>query len=186
MNRIYLLFDELGFETSFYVAINTLVILQCADEIRRLGMPKFVTWRGRRWLSSDPGCMFLDTDYSDPVSFSKDLTGRVSEGSTVSYVALQLAYYMGFDEVILVGVDHSFQAKGEPNSIVQSQGNDADHFSPEYFGQGFRWQLPDLEASERAYRLAKQAFEDDGRRVVDATVGGKLEVFPKTDYHLLF
>jgi hypothetical protein len=130
--------------------------------------------------------MYLDTDYTPPESFATDVSGRVFEGSTVTYVALQLAYHMGFDDVILVGVDHNFETKGPANITVVSHGADQDHFSPEYFGKGFRWQLPDLEASERAYRLAKRAFEADRRRVRDATVGGKLTIFPKVDYDDLF
>ena len=186
LNRIYLLFPEMGFETTYYVAINTLVIEQCAREILGLSMPKFVTWRGRRWLGRAPGLYYLDTDYTPPEAFATDVSGRVFEGSTVTYVALQLAFYMGFREVILVGVDHSFASRGQANVTVVSQGDDQNHFSPEYFGKGFRWQLPDLEASERAYRLAREAYERAGRRVLDATVGGKLTVFPKVDFETLF
>jgi hypothetical protein len=182
LNRIYLLFDECNFQTTYFVAINTLVIEQCANEIRQLNLPKFITWRGRKWLSNDPGVCFLDTDYTPPATFSKDVTQRVFEGSTVTYVAMQLAFYMGFQEVILIGVDHSFTAKGPPNMAVISEGKDNDHFSSNYFGKGFRWQLPDLEASEAAYRMAKEAFESEGRRILDATIDGKLTVFPKVDY----
>jgi hypothetical protein len=183
LNRIYLLFDEYDFQTTYFVTINTLVIEQCADEIRRLNLPKFVTWRGRKWLSNDPDVCFLDTDYTPPATFSKDVTRRVFEGSTVTYIAMQLAFYMGFQEVILIGVDHSFTAKGPPNITVISEGKDNNHFSSNYFGKGFRWQLPDLEASEAAYRMAKEAFESEGRQILDATIDGKLTVFPKIDYH---
>jgi hypothetical protein len=186
MNRIYLLFEQLGFTTTYFVSVNTLVIEQCAQDIRRLSMPKFVTWRARKWLRSDPGAVFMDTDYTDPPTFAQDVTGRVFEGSTVTYVALQLAFHMGFGEVILIGVDHNFDAKGRPNETVVSRGSDTDHFSPEYFGEGFRWQLPDLEASERAYHMARDAFARAGRKVIDATVGGKLELFPKVEYGSLF
>jgi hypothetical protein len=34
--------------------------------------------------------------------------------------------------------------------------------------------------------MARQAYEAAGRSVVDATVGGKLTVFPKIDYNSLF
>ena len=67
-----------------------------------------------------------------------------------------------------------------------SQGDDPNHFAPNYFGTGFKWQLPDLKGSERAYRMARQAYEAAGRSVVDATVGGKLTVFPKVDFNSLF
>lgn len=186
LNRIYLLFPQMGFPTSYLAAINTLVIEQCAPEMRDLDMPKFVTWRARDHLKGDPQVIFIDSDYTGPPTFSTQATGRLFEGSTVTYVAMQLAYHLGFHEVILVGVDHSFKTRGPANVPIVSHGDDPDHFSPDYFGKGFRWQLPDLEASEEAYLLARQAFEAAGRRIVDATVGGKLTVFPKVRYQDLF
>ncbi|MEW6568843.1 MAG: hypothetical protein AB1449_11895, partial [Chloroflexota bacterium] len=186
MNRIYLLFPEMGFPTTYYLAVNTLVIEQCAQEIARLPMPKFITWRGRRWFGEASDLYYLDTDYTGPETFATDVSRRVFEGSTVTYVALQLAFHLGFEQVILIGVDHNFATKGQANVTVVSDGADPNHFSPEYFGKGFRWQLPDLEASERAYHLAFKAYQAAGRVVLDATVGGKLTVFPKVDYDSLF
>jgi hypothetical protein len=186
LNRIYLLFPELGFTTSCLVSVNDLVLEQCVQEIKALTIPKYLTWRSRRWFSDDPQTIFLDTDFTGPENFSPDVSGRVFEGFTVTYVALQLAFYMGFTEVILIGVDHTFVTKGNANEAVISQGDDPNHFAPNYFGAGFKWQLPDLVGSERAYRLAKQSYETAGRRVADATIGGKLTVFPKVDYNTLF
>jgi hypothetical protein len=186
LNRIYLLFPELGFTTSYLVVVNELVLEQCAGDLRGLSLPKFVTWRARKWLAPDPGAVFLDTDYTGPENFTTDMTGRIFEGFTVTYVALQLAFYMGFEETILIGVDHNYTTQGTPNTTVVSQGDDPNHFASGYFGKGFRWQLPDLEGSERAYRLALQAYTQAGRRVLDATAGGKLAVFPKVNFETLF
>jgi hypothetical protein len=93
---------------------------------------------------------------------------------------------MGIQQVILIGVDHSFASKGPANTTVVSEGDDPNHFSLAYFGKGFRWQLPDLETSEIAYRMARQAYENAGRQILDATVGGKLTIFNKIDYNTLF
>jgi hypothetical protein len=93
---------------------------------------------------------------------------------------------MGFSEVILIGVDHSFDTKGKANLTVISDGDDPNHFSPVYFGKGFKWQLPDLETSETAFRLANENYTRADRMVLDATVGGMLNVFPKVDYLSLF
>ena len=194
MNRIYLMFPELGFTTSCLVSINDLVIEQCAAEMAALEIPKFFAWRSHRHfhnssfifhLSSFP--TFLYTSYTTP-KFSRDVRGRVWEGATVTNVALQLAFHMGFEQVILIGVDHNFArfAKGDANKTVVSDGDDPNHFSSAYFGKGFRWQLPDLDTSEIGYRIARQAYESAGREVLDATVGGKLTIFPKVDYNSLF
>jgi len=185
MNRIYLIFPELGFSTTFFVSINDLVIQQTAQDIHKLTIPKFIAWRSHQWLQPLEDLYFLYTTYTEP-KFAKNITGRLWEGATVTYVALQIAFYLGFREVILIGVDHSFTTKGKPNETVVSQGDDPNHFNPHYFGKGFRWQLPDLETSELAYRMAKEEYAGEGRKVVDATVGGKLTVFPKVDYQELF
>lgn len=194
MNRIYLLFPELGFATSYYLSVNDLVIEQCAKDILSLQMPKFLSWRSRGFISAAlgdnrlPGDMsmsFLFTTYSGP-KFAHDVRWRIWEGATVTYVALQLAFHMGFKQAILIGVDHNFTTKGRPNTTVVSQGDDPDHFDDRYFGKGFRWQLPDLETSERAYGMALKNYRKANREVIDATVDGKLTVFPKVDYNSLF
>lgn len=186
MNRIYLLFSDLGFGTTYFVSINDLVIEQCAQEISQLRMPKFISWHSNRHFQRFPeDLVFLYTTYTGP-RFSYDMTRRVWEGATVTNVALQLAYFMGFDQVILIGVDHNFSDQGLANQTVVSTGDDQNHFSTNYFGKGFRWQLPDLETSELGYNIANRAFRKAGRMVLDATASGKLTVFPKVDYYSLF
>jgi hypothetical protein len=186
MNRIYLMFPELGFHTTYFVSVNYLVIRQCAQEILSLPMPKFLPWGSRRDLpGATPDTVFLNTTCPGQ-GFTTDARRPIWVGTTVTYVALQLAYHMGFEQAILIGVDHNFATKGPAGQPVTSQGDDPNHFSPNYFGKGFRWELPDLETSEIAYRMARTAFEKDERQVLDATVGGKLTIFPKVEYTSLF
>ncbi|HEX7973843.1 MAG TPA: 6-hydroxymethylpterin diphosphokinase MptE-like protein [Anaerolineales bacterium] len=189
MNRFYLAFPELGFQTTYYLSVNSLVIEQCAEDIRALPIPKFLSWRSRDLIARagppTEDTIFLHTTYSGP-KFAEDVRGRLWESATVTYVALQLAFHMGFETVILIGVDHNYNTQGKPNTTVVSQGDDPNHFHTGYFGKGFRWQLPDLETNERGYHMARQAYQAAGRRVLDATVGGKLTVFPKVEYNSLF
>ena len=185
MNRFYMLFAELGFSTTYFLSVNNLVIEQCAADLRSLPLTKFLSWRSRGVIEPAEDLIYLHTTYTGP-RFARDARGRLWEGATVTYVALQLAFHMGFSQVILIGVDHNFATQGKPNTTVISQGDDPNHFNANYFGKGFRWQLPDLETSERAYHMARQAYQQAGREVLDATVGGKLAVFPKVDYNTLF
>lgn len=189
LNRIYLLFPEIGFSTTYLVSVNRLVLEQCAGEILALPTIRFVPWSSRKYIrtpiENTKNTIFLNTTCRRP-GFARDVRRPIWTGATVTFVALQLAYHMGFERVILIGVDHSFDTKGKPHTTVVSEGDDPNHFSPNYFGKGFRWQLPDLETSEIAYRMARQAFEQDGRQVLDATIGGKLTVFEKVDYNTLF
>jgi hypothetical protein len=122
LNRIYLLFPELGFTTNYLVSVNDLVLEQCATEMINLDLPKFFTWRARRWFREDPNIAFLDTDFTGNEDFSQGITSRFFEGFTVTYVALQLAYHMGFSQAILVGVDHHFVTQGPASQAIISQG----------------------------------------------------------------
>jgi len=189
MNRIYLAFEDWGFQSSFLVSVNDLVIEQCSRDFQRLSLPKFFSWHARDLLypegEPDHQTYFLNTSYSGP-KFNTRIGSRFWEGATVTNVCLQLAFCMGFSEVILIGVDHYFNTEGAANQTVVSTGADPNHFSPEYFGEGFRWQLPDLDTSEAAYQVALENYQRAGRKVLDATLGGKLDVFPKVIFQDLF
>lgn len=183
MNRGYLYYDRIGKPCTYHVTVNGLVIEQFHTELENLETTRFVTWGQRHPLRRDTDTIFIGGPMLDLYPrFCKDPTRDLWTGATVTYVSLQLAYYLGFSQVILIGVDHNFATQGDANREVVSEGTDPNHFHPDYFGKGVRWQLPDLETSEIAYRLARQAFEADGREILDATVGGKLKVFPKVEY----
>ena len=83
-------------------------------------------------------------------------------------------------------MDHNLRHQGQAQHHRHLHGDDPNHFSAGYFGKGFRWQLPDLETSEIGYTMARKAYRKAGREVLDATVGGKLTIFPKVDYNSLF
>lgn len=188
LNRIYLLFDRLGFLPSYYVCVNELVLVQFADEIRGLNMPKFLNWNCRRYFDvPDETLHFVRMRLSLSDRVQTDATRPLYGGGTVTFAALQLAYFMGFRTVVLIGVDHRFVNHGIPNrTVVRSSEKDANHFHPDYFPPGSKWQLPDLRRSEIAYSLAREAFERDGRRILDATVDGHCPVFEKIAFETLF
>jgi hypothetical protein len=177
LNRLYLMFEELGFETSYHVVVNRYVFEQYATDLKKVEAPLFALREARPFLGDAGNRLYLDNIVGP--WFSRDASRGIWQGHTVTYVAMQLAYYMGFSEVVLVGVDHRFATTGKPNQLVEATGPDLSHFDPRYFAGGAKWQLPDLDNSEVAYILARTAFEKDGRRIVDATVDGALKVFPK-------
>jgi hypothetical protein len=188
MNRIYLLFDRMGFMPNYYACTTELVLEQFSPEIQNLSMPKFLNWNRRHLFSTNNNNItFVNILFNINDFFSRNPLSALSGGGTVTYITLQLALYLGFSQVILVGLDHNFSAKGTPNtSEVRTQNTDNDHFDPNYFPQGVRWQLPDLRRSEIAYQMALEAYRADGREIIDATVDGKCSVFPKVKYEDLF
>ncbi len=179
MNKIDLLFDRVKWRPDLIVCMNNLVIRQHWKTFMASEIPVFLSWKGR-WMISREHRSAVNYYLTRPSpEFSRDITSGIGAAGTVTYAALQFAYYMGADPVILVGVDHSFAFEGEPASIAKRKGQDVNHFDPNYFKEGQWWGLPNLELSELGYQNAKAAFEADGRRVLDATIGGQLTIFSK-------
>ena len=186
LNRGHLLFPRIGASTPYLASVNRHVLEQSAEEMLATPALKFFNWRHRRFLPEGrDDVVFIETVHQP--GFSTDVAGKgMWEGATVTFVAMQLAFHLGFREIVLIGVDHAFTTPGPAHQLVTSEGADPNHFDPNYFGAGYRWQLPDLETSELAYRMAKDAFESAGGSIVDATVGGKLTIYPKADFRDLF
>lgn len=178
LNKINLLFDRTDFRPELIVSVNKLVIEQNADFFNETEIPIILDSSAANKINMRKGVNFI---YSLPfqLKFAGDITGAVCQGYTVTYVALQVAFHMGFEEVALVGCDHNFVTKGSSNMTVLSGDSDPNHFSDKYFSGGMKWQLPDLLGSEIHYKMAKEYFEANGRRIVNCTDGGQLEIFDR-------
>jgi hypothetical protein len=182
LNKIYLMSERgVDLNLSYLVSVNPLVIEQSAEVFEGIDCETFLSYSA----AHDQVRPFKHVNYvytrGAPYTFRGDLNQRIHEGHTVTFVAMQIAYFMGFRRVFLVGVDHSFQAEGDPNETQRMDSEDVNHFDPDYF-RGNDWQLPDLKASELSYHLARFFYRRDGRQILDATVDGELDIFPKASY----
>jgi hypothetical protein len=185
LNRIYLGFERFGFTPTYLVSVNKFVLEQSAGELADVPCTKFISFEGVPHVKPADDLIVINPRTWEDF-FSTDPRQGLCIGSTVTYVAMQLAFWMGFDDVVLIGVDHRFATQGTPHKIVESQGDDPNHFDPGYFGKGFTWQLPDLKNSEQVYRIADAYFRAYRHKIVDATVDGACPVFEKADYRELF
>jgi len=181
LNRIYLNFEHMGYYPSFYCAVNPYVIQQFGSEIDGVDSIKFLRKGTEDYIADKSNAYFMQSAGVHDFNLQIEEM-QWSEGFTVTYRALQVAFFLGFETVILIGVDHCFTSAGEPNKTVIARGADPNHFHPDYFGEGTQWQYPDLEGSEISYRIARRVFEKNGRKIFDATIGGKLTIFPKSEY----
>lgn len=195
VNAIYTNYSKMGFLPTYYVVEDIFVAEDRKEEINSMKGPIKFFGNYLRYCFEDNdstnwmNVRFRYDDYSNFPHFSKDCLRQLWTGGTVSYLNLQLAFYMGFQKVYLVGFDHSYtiperdEIKG---TEIISSGDDLNHFNKDYFGKGKRWHDPMVDRMEIAYKKAKDSYEEDGRKVYNATVGGKLEVFDRVDFNSLF
>lgn len=176
LNKINLLFDKTDFRPSCIVAMNPFVVDQNYKFFNETDIPLFLERYATKTVRSRSNVVYLHS--AEQQKFARDCSVSVYQGYTVTFVAMQLAFHMGFKDVALIGCDHNFAVKGQSNKVVVSGTKDESHFDPNYFAGGVKWQLPDLIQSEVAYTLARDVYESYGRKIVNATEGGNLEIFP--------
>jgi len=178
LNKINLIFAKNEWRPSCIVAVNPLVIAQNQGFLNETEIPLFLDHCARRiGINRSKNVTLLDS--CDFPSFSRDCSISIFQGFTVTYVAMQLAYHLGFKKIALVGCDHAFSFNGNPNQIAVRSGPDVSHFDPSYFDEGQEWQHPDLLASELYYDLARRSFEQDGRSIINASTKTALRIFPQ-------
>ncbi len=199
VNGIFYAADRMGFDPTYYVVEDTSVMRENTARIiayqaghkffpslyrslvgERSGVTYFMMNRGFYEKSSPHFCV---------PRFSTDAARRLFSGQSVTHINLQLAYYMGFTEVVLIGMDFSYVIPSDAEragDIITSGSDDPNHFHKDYFGKGKTWKDPKLDRVLANYQIAKAMFEEDGRRIVNATAGGKLELFDRVDYDSLF
>ena len=127
---------------------------------------KFISFHYTKHLFTDAHPL-----YSSVIpSFSREPLKWVYEGYSVTYVCLQLAFYMGFTTVVLVGVDHNYQDDKNTN-----------YFHPDYSREVKNWHKPDLRRSEMAYKMANNVYDFEGRKIINLTPGSALDIFERGD-----
>jgi hypothetical protein len=144
------------------------------------------------WINVNKPIYYSQEGYpnSVPHDFSQEVERYFEAGGTVIFLALQLAYHLGFKEVIILGLDHNykgndFEEKKHLGYHYDTSNGDSAHFDKDYVPTGIQYHV-DLEAMENGYKMAKEYFEKDGRKILNASPGTKLDVFEKVNYADLF
>ena len=178
MNKINLLFESSFWRPNIILCNNGLVMKQNKSFFENtsimvlLGIKAFV-------LGIKSKNILYFNENPNPI-FSTKFDNYSGTSGTVTFTALQFAYYLGAKKIVLVGIDHSFKGFDSNNvpTIEKFEGDDDNHFHPEYF-KDKNWGTPNLGLSEKGYFLAYNFFKENKIEIFDATVNGKLDIFPK-------
>jgi hypothetical protein len=200
-NKCHLLFDRISWRPAFYTAIDKRVVPDMAVDIGGLvsDLPTttffFPAWFRQQWVLRSAENLYwyhevkLDENNLPDGAFTRDASAWVSTSLTVTVAALQLAVYLGFNPIYLIGCDTSYSVPstvrfelGNQDSIVSTADDDPNHFDPRYFGKGSKWSDPHVELMIFHYVQAKAVCDSLGVTVFNATVGGNLEIFPRVNY----
>ena len=96
--------------------------------------------------------------------FSGDSYDTVYDGYSITYSMLEIAVFLGFKEIYLIGTDCSY-------------GSGKDHIVESGFVD--KKAYLNYERMTAGYKAAKEYAEKNGIRIINCTRGGMLEVFPR-------
>lgn len=120
-----------------------------------------------------------------------DLTSSVIGVQSVSIMALEIAIYMGFKEIYLLGTEHDALVSGKymhfynyydsvsarENKNLDDQGNMEESFDAILSSYYVLWEQ---------YKILKKIAHKKFLRIYNATPGGVLDLFERKEYHKLF
>ena len=112
------------------------------------------------------------------VKFSEDISKRVYFGATVAYDCLQIAAYMGFKKIYLLGMDLVPYKPGDKSAVQYLNFFETD-------GQERKPQMW-VDKILRSYQTAKNYADVHGIQIYNATRGGYLEIFDRIDFDKMF
>ena len=192
-NRIYHIFDRTDWRPTYYVSEDALILGAIRAEVEKLpAKAKFIPIN-LRWYEgiSVDGAMYFYLDYSGGYPETRGLSLDIPHGircrGTVTATCIQLAVYMGFSEIYLLGVDHNYSRfTDEQGNLVEDPGV-KDYFCDHYDGDFKACINRDLGSTTKAYADVQALSEALGSfRVYNATRGGKLEIFRRVDFDAVF
>ena len=112
-------------------------------------------------------------DYDDYyVKFSDNAYQVVYDGYTITYSLIEIAVYMGFKEIYLLGTDCLYNSSGK-NHVVESGFIPRNHYQNAY------------ERLIVGYNGVKKYMDSHDVNIYNATRGGALEVFPRVEFDQL-
>lgn len=184
-NRIYLMFDKTNWRPTYYVSQDEKTLLNCKETVNDMKLdhkffPLFLKYYHNINIKNAYYYGFKSSVKGIPV-FSEDISKYIGRSTTVAYTAAQIAVYMGFKKIYLIGIDHNFSLyKNEKGELVKNE-TVKDYFTDEYNKDKGELYIPSLGNSTNAFKVMRRFCDDNNIEVYNSTRGGKLEVFTRVN-----
>lgn len=179
-NQIFKIFNKTNWRPSFYVIADRTTFEECKNYIPN-NSKAFV----RNFINKDiknkenifwyNSC--LENKENVEPKFSIDISKYVYNGLTVMYDMIQIAVYMGFREIYLIGVDFSWGEDGRNAHFC------SDYMETKNFLEEMSY---NKKANGMAYIAAKKYADANEIKIYNATRGGHLEVFERISFDTIF
>ncbi len=189
VNSCLTMYDKTDWRATYYGIVDSHAVEIMGEKLNSDEIPVFfytdidAVYDGRNGVpfpKDDSANMMTDTFWRKlfpkkypETDFSRDITKVVYTGKSVVYAMLQIAAYMGFSEIYLLGVDCNYaQPKMYSDNVTY-----IDHktkWTQERLLKNGNQMLPQFE-------IARKYADQHGLKIYNATRGGQLESFERVD-----
>lgn len=187
-NYIFKMYDKTAWRPNFYCITDPVGIEEIFAEDGRM---EYLSSNCDYIFSRTNGKLGLDKEKANNIrlfkyvyspseekyEFSNDCSKRVYIGYTITYVMMQLAVYMGFKQIYLIGIDHTQSVETIGGKIIRKN---MKNYSEE-MELGNKKGFYPIDKTTAAYMAAERYSRKQGVKIYNATRGGKLEVFERVD-----
>ncbi|WP_036931383.1 6-hydroxymethylpterin diphosphokinase MptE-like protein [Proteocatella sphenisci] len=184
MNSICLALDNTEWRPTYYGIQDEGVYSKVESKLKELGLSRvFVSDNiakkfnvNKEWTKYPLNKYYNAFEYRFRnryfVKFSNDCKDVVYDGFSVTFSMIQLAIYLGFNEIYLLGCDNNYSNDMSKQHFVESG-----HYDSRYKTAGDRMTV--------GYEAAKKYADKNGIKIMNATRGGSLEVFKRVSFDVI-
>jgi hypothetical protein len=194
VNSCLTMYDKTDWRASYYGIVDANAVSILGEKLKSEEIPTFFYTDVDAVYDGDNGVPFPKDDSANILTdtfwkrlfpkkfpetdFSGDITKVVYTGKSVVYAMLQIAAYMGFSEIYLIGVDCNYaQPKMYSDNVT-------------YVDFKTKWDQARLQKQGNQmlpqYEIAREYADAHGFKIYNATRGGQLEAFERVDFDTLF
>ncbi len=186
-NRILEVFDKTSWRPEFYFVLDRKIVKFISDNINKVDAKyKFLHFMaGGKGIKADSATFFVCHDWRYVVrknsfvktKMSKDISRYISVNYSVASAAIEIAIYLGFKEIILIGVDNKYSHWIDKHGKMHIDNiDDYKLTKPHDFAS-----ICHIDALNSCYEFYRKYADANGIKIYNATRGGCLEAFERKE-----
>lgn len=185
-NLIFRIFDKTDWRPTYYFVQDRYA--DTGDVLDKLEIPYMFIgdyyWRKRNINNKNALCIHSARSFSkENVEFSNDISKKVISHWTVTYSMIQVAIYMGYTNIYLLGMDHNYAfTYDEKGNIMHNSGVKSHIFEDSNPNEV----IANIEGMNKAYISARNFANKNGVKIYNITRGGNLEWFERKKLEEVF
>lgn len=178
-NKIYKIYEKTGWRPRYYVAQDCYV--NDLEGVKK-SEAEYVFLSSELYKKIKPVMdnIYLFRSVRMDAVLNKRIINNIEKGAksygSVLHAAIQIAIYMGYSTIYLIGVDHNYPVVYDENWNIVNCNCEKAHF---YSQQNAS--LANIELMTKGFAYLKDFAESEGVKIYNATRGGRLEVFERCD-----